>query len=135
MINYFKIIDESNYQILSLIDKTTIQKNQWFPIYGFSKINGDIHSTKTLKAHQDEKIGDFIENINNGCKNTYTSIKDIEDCEEIANSNKITAIVWAILNKHINLEQIEDYLKNYYDKETTSYRKLLCAYDYVKYRE
>ena len=45
MSNYFKIIDESNKQILVLIDKSRIQSNQWFSMYGFAEINADIKKT------------------------------------------------------------------------------------------
>ena len=33
--NYFKIIEEENFQLLEVIDKLTIQSQQFFPIFGF----------------------------------------------------------------------------------------------------
>lgn len=52
MANYFKIIDESNSQILTLIDKYNIQETQYFPIFGFDSINPDIQSASKLKSQQ-----------------------------------------------------------------------------------
>jgi len=56
ILKYFQIIDESNYQILSLIDKLSIQKNQYFPVYGFSQINSRIIKIEELKMQQEKKI-------------------------------------------------------------------------------
>ena len=39
-----------------------------------------------------------------------------------------------INNNQINLEEIASYLKKFPDKKDTDYRKLLCAYDYQKYK-
>lgn len=49
---YFTIIDESNYAILSLINKQTIGESQYFPIYGFSVICDEIHNVDRLKRIQ-----------------------------------------------------------------------------------
>jgi len=51
----------------------------------------------------------------------------------ITNSNKNNAIMWAVLEGTIGLEDIESYLREYKNKEDTNYRKLLCAYDFKKY--
>lgn len=56
MANYFKIIDEANFQILELIDKYVISPSQYFPIYGFSKINKKIKCEEKLKKQQKDKI-------------------------------------------------------------------------------
>lgn len=45
------------------------------------------------------------------------------------------AIVLGIVNQRIELDLIENYLRNYPDKKTNDYRKLLCVYDYKKYVE
>ena len=48
MSNYFDIIDESNEQILELVDKHSISKSEWFPIFGFKYINSTIDSDGVL---------------------------------------------------------------------------------------
>lgn len=40
--NYFNIIKNKKSEILPVIDKLQINKNHWFPIYGFSTINNNI---------------------------------------------------------------------------------------------
>lgn len=38
-------------------------------------------------------------------------------------------MICSIMSGKMNLEQVEIFLKNYEDKRSTDYRKLLCAYD------
>lgn len=52
MIDYFSIIDENNIQILDLINKQTIQSNQYFPVYAFSLINLEIERIDELKKYR-----------------------------------------------------------------------------------
>ncbi|WP_218117905.1 SIR2 family protein [Staphylococcus aureus] len=52
MINYFKIIEEDNKELLSIIDKLKIQSQQYFPIFAFSKINNKIAHAEELKKQQ-----------------------------------------------------------------------------------
>ncbi|RTX68344.1 SIR2 family protein, partial [Staphylococcus gallinarum] len=44
MQKYFQIEEEENKQILDVINKQIIQKNQFFPIYCFSNINSNINN-------------------------------------------------------------------------------------------
>ncbi|USK68223.1 SIR2 family protein [Peribacillus frigoritolerans] len=134
MENYFKIIDESNHQLLKLIDKYRIQKNQYFPIYGFSKIQLELESTRTLKDIQNEKISNLIRGATDFAEE-HTNIKDILQDDNISQSRKNLAIVLGIVKDRIQLNTIENYLREYPDKKTTDYRKLLCVYDYKKYAE
>ena len=60
-------------------------------------------------------------------------IDDIIDDDRISVSNKVSCIVWNCLNKKLDLDNFEKYLRNYQNKETTDYRKMLCAYDFAKY--
>lgn len=75
MENYFRIIDESNHQLLKLIDKLEIQKNQYFPIFGFYKIQEELETSKQLKYIQKEKISNLIKNMTDFGQE-YTSISD-----------------------------------------------------------
>jgi hypothetical protein len=136
MSNYFKIIDESNDQLLSLIDKYNIQKSQYFPVFGFSTINITLEKSDRLKKIQVNKINQIINSIPDQCKNSYTSIKEIENDKNITQSNKSNAIVWAIIKNNVDLGEIEQYLREHDNKtgtNCTDYRKQLCAYDLKKY--
>lgn len=130
---YFEIIEESNYQQIAVIDQMWIQKTQYFPIYGFSEINTDLTSSETLKNQQDSKIESLIERYKSlACD--HDSIDKILQDNNIPNSKKINSICIAILEKKIILELLEEYLRNYDDKNTTDYRKLICVYDFAKYK-
>ena len=128
MSNYFKIIDEANVQVLSLIDDFKIQKQQFFPIYGFSTINKNIKNSDKLKKQQKEKLKSAFTYENN-----HKQIDNILNDESIATSHKENAIGSSVINNKINTEELKKYLIEYEDKEKTAYRKLLCAYDYKKY--
>lgn len=135
MSNYFKIIEESNSQLLKLIDKQKIATNQYFPIYGFSSICTEISEEARLKKQQKDKIENLIHQMQERCKNVHTSIESILVDGEISNTYKINAIAWAIWNNQLNHEEVADYLRNFDAKHTTEYKKLLCVYDYKKYSQ
>jgi len=128
MSNYFKIIDEANIQILDLIDNFKIQKQQFFPIYGFYSINTNIKSFDKLKKQQKKKLESAFT-----YQNSHERIEDILIDNSIANSHQENAIGWSVINDKIRLEELKRYLEEYENKEETGYRKLLCAYDYKKY--
>jgi len=134
MENYFKIIDESNHQLLKLIDKHKFQKNQYFPIYAFSKIQSELDSSEELKGNQNEKITNIINNETDFAQE-HTSISGILQDDNIAQSKKNLAIVLGIINDRIQLDTVEEHLRNYLDKKSTDYRKILCVYDYKKYAD
>ncbi|WP_112180338.1 SIR2 family protein [Paraliobacillus zengyii] len=132
MENYFKIIDESNDQLLKLIDKHHIQKSQYFPIFGFNKIQEELKTSQELKAIQKEKIANLIINTPDFAQQ-YTNINDILEDGYISQYKKNLAIVLGIISDRIELGSVETYLREYPDKKTTNYRKLLCVYDYKMY--
>ncbi|MCG1010770.1 SIR2 family protein [Salinicoccus sp. ID82-1] len=134
MENYFSIIDESNDQLLKLIDKHRIQKNQYFPIYGFNKIQPNLDKIDKLKEIQNEKIDSIFSGLSDFGKEHH-SIKAIEDDISIPRTKKILAIALALKMDRISLDETEEYLRNFGDKKTTDYRKILCLYDYKKYRD
>jgi len=133
MSNYFKIIDESNKQLLSLIDKYTIQNTQYFPIFGFSIINPDLEKIDELKGQQISKITALLNTMSGVCKNTYTCIEDIYNDSSITVSNKSNAVVWAIMKNEVDFDEVEQYLRTHSNKMDTDYRKELCAYDLKKF--
>nr|WP_319217755.1 SIR2 family protein [uncultured Trichococcus sp.] len=134
MANYFSIIEEENIQILSTIDKLKIQSQQYFPMYGFSTINQNISSSSRLRTQQETKLTEMINNINSKCKGNYKTIDEIERDESLAKSYQVSAIIYGVMQEQISLTEVEAYLKKYTDKQSTDYRKLLCAYDFIRYK-
>ena len=135
MEDYFTIIEESNEQILDLIDKQVIQSTQYFPIFAFSKINTKIEKEEELKENQKNKLKSLYENIKGTSKKEHFSINSIEEDESIAKTYKIDAVIWNVLNNNIYREELRKYVVEYSDKKSTEYRKLLCLYDYFEYAD
>jgi SIR2-like domain len=133
MSNYFKIIDESNFQLLKVLNKQRINPTQFFPIFGFSKICSEIEKSDLLKKQQKLKLISALASINISCKTDHKIIDKIVEDESITNSNKDSAILWSAYNAKLELEDVKQYLSQYIDKKCTSYRKILCAYDFKKY--
>lgn len=132
MVNYFDIIEEENTQLVSLIDKFTIQSQQYFPIYGFYSLNEDITKADELMKQQEGKLKNIICNINSTDK-VYYSIDEILEDDEVAKSNKINTMVSSIIKDEISLDIVEKYLRKFENKTDTNYRKLLCAYDFKRF--
>lgn len=130
MENYFDILDEANHQLLKLIDKLTVQNSQYFPIFGFHTIQRDIETFEQIKQIQIGKIRGFIENP---LEVEASSIQSIIENEGIAQYRKGNLILHGVLNGRFTLEETEEYLRNFDEKKTTEYRKLLCVYDLKKY--
>ena len=133
MTDYFNIIEESNNQLLLLIDKINIASTQWFPIYGFSLIYQELEKSEKLKAQQEMKINAYLEAIPNGAKTKCNSVNSILNENQISQANKINAIAWSTWNDKINLDEVQGYLLDMRDKKHTDYRRLLCVFDYKKY--
>lgn len=91
-----------------------------------------MESTEKLKSQQKDKLPEINKEIPTAYSN-FTSIDEILKSEDISISYKTGAIVWGIIAGNISLDEVEEYLRNYENKESTDYRKLLCAYDYKKY--
>ena len=131
--NYFKIIEEANVQLLSLIDKLSINSSQYFPMFGFDKINPRIKNSAQLKDNQINNIENTLKNIPDLFKKNHNKIEDIFNDDTIANSNKAKAILWETMNDNISLDDIEEYLRAS-DLKTTDDKRLLCAYDMKRYK-
>jgi hypothetical protein len=131
---YFDIIDEDNSALLSLIDKFKIASNHYYPIYAFSSINNQINSAADLKNQQKRKLTLIKKSISEKNKSDHNSISDILSDNSIAGSYKYSAIIWGMFSKKISLNDIETYLRPYPDKKSTDFKKMLCVYDYFKYK-
>lgn len=128
MVNYFSIIEEENARLIELINKQKIQSSQFFPIFAFSKITPNIEKIDEIKKIQTDKLKGITK-----VATKHTTIEGIVSDESISKTNKHYAIVTAVLNNQLDLNDVEKYLKEYRDKLSTEYRRLLCAYDYMKY--
>lgn len=133
MSNYFDIIDEANVQLLKLINEINIASTQWFPIFGFHQVCPDIAKAETLKTQQVAKLETYLRTLSANAQNTLTSIDEIIAEECITTANKVNAILWSVLNGHLDLSEVEKFLLAMAEKKDTHYRRLLCAYDYKKY--
>ncbi|MBU7316075.1 SIR2 family protein [Paenibacillus oleatilyticus] len=132
MENYFKIIDESNHQLLKIIDKHRIQSSQYFPIFGFNIIQCELDCASKLKIIQKDKIANLIKGVSDFAEE-HNTISGILDDEKIPQTKKIIAIILGIIHERIQIDIVENYLRDYSDKKSTDYRRLLCVYDYKKY--
>lgn len=137
MKNYFKIIEEENNQVLELIDKVSIQSSQYFPIYGFSLIDPTVKKIDRLKKQQKEKMKTLFDKMSERFVVKEKTLKAILDNTDYAMTYKNDIIAYALIKEQISTDEVEVYLKELSetDGNTTYYRKLLCAYDYVKYSE
>ncbi|MBI9063710.1 MAG: SIR2 family protein [Marinilabiliaceae bacterium] len=134
MTNYFKIIDESNSQILTLIEHYKIQKAQYFPIFGFSTINNSLSCIRKLKIQQETNLGNTFKAIDDQKRQLeHDTIQAILEDATIAVSFKTNAIIWNVMEDKLELEDVESYLRNFDNKNDTEYRKILCAFDMKMY--
>lgn len=134
MQNYFTIIEESNASLLTLINKQTIAESQYFPVYGFSLICDSIEKIDQLKKIQDTNVEQYVRK--KAHKNTHTSIESIFKDSNIAETYKYQAIMYALYNDQLNLQDVENFLRSLSleDKQNSNYRRLLCLYDIKKYK-
>lgn len=130
--DYFEIIEESNFQVVQLINEITIQISQWFPIFGFSTVNDKVAKIDDLKAQQKDMIGKYIEGLTHHCEKRHTNIKDIYADITIIKSRKDNVLLWNIYQGNIDLDEVEAHLKAFKEKDTL-YRKILCFYDLKRY--
>ena len=130
--NYFSIIEESNSQILSFIDKYQINQAQYFPIFGFSSINSNISCASRLKKQQKDNIKKCIKRIKENHKKTHSTVESILNDNDIPTSYKMNCIIWNTFKGNISLDEVESFLKTDHSNET-AYRKLLTLYDLKKY--
>lgn len=130
--DYFEIIEESNFQVVQLINEITIQVSQWFPIFGFSTVNDKVTKIDDLKAQQKDMVEKYIDGLTHHCEKPHTNIKDIYADITIIKSRKDDVLLWNIYQGNIDLDEVEAHLKAFKEKYTL-YRKILCFYDLKRY--
>lgn len=134
MSNYFRIIEESNSQLLELINKQKIKPAQWFPIFGFSLVCSSINTAEILKSQQKTKLCTIFDNIrqNPRMAKVHNKISDILNDNSISATNKTNAILFNAIETNINQEDIKQHLLTL-PSQSADYKKILCLYDYMKY--
>jgi hypothetical protein len=130
---YFKIIDESNSRLLELVNKQKIQSSQFFPVFGFSRICETINDLERLKLQQKGKIDGILASLPERLQTDHSDIDGIMNDEHVAQTYKSHSIIWSLVNGKISIEEIERYLRGHPDKVCIDYKKLLCAYDLIRY--
>lgn len=135
MENYFKIIDESNHQLIELLNKQKIQTSQFFPIFAFSRICQSLENVIDYKKQQIRKLDEHYKRTHESmnCENMHTTVESIFSDENISNSKKLDCIYHSYFNDKIPHENIKEYLMNSDLKTSTDYRRLLCLYDFKCY--
>lgn len=134
--DYFKIIEEANSSLISLINKQTISDSEYFPIYGFAKICSNIDNLETIKQIQTKNLARFIREKAAKRIHSHNSITSVFEDSTIAESYKHTAIMYGVSTGQISLDEVEQYLKNLPENQRkgSDYRRLLCLFDKKKYQ-
>lgn len=132
---YFEIIDESNHQLVKVIDDINIPTPQWFPVCAFITIFPEMSKKDILKAQQIKKIEDYLAGQPSTVETIHSSVKEIFDDQSVTRANELNAIMWSTWNDKIPLNEVEMILRNMPDKKGTGYKRLLCTYDYKRYCE
>lgn len=134
--SYFEILETQNRTILNIIDHLPPQTSQFFPIYGFSLLNRNIKIAEKLKKQQKEKLFFAISAFERSKEfYSHNTVQGILDDSRIAQSYVADQITWNILRQNISLEDVKLFLQFYEKKESTAYKKMLCAYDFKKYKD
>lgn len=131
--NYFKILEESNYQLLELINKQKIQSSQFFPVFGFSKVCTTLKDEERLKEQQRSKVEGVVEAVKDRIKTEHATIQEILDDDGVATTNKSASIVWSAYTGRVTVDDLELYLKSYADRNCTDFKRLLCVYDLLRH--
>lgn len=129
MRDYFKIVKDSNKQLIEQINKYSIRENQWFTYFVFSYICDDIKNIEKHKLNQMEKIRSHAESLQSKNTVVHSSIKKIISDNKIADSYKINSIFLSFYLGEINMSEIHNYLLNFENKMSTDYRRILCVFD------
>ncbi|EOW6560991.1 SIR2 family protein [Cronobacter dublinensis] len=126
--NYFKRVEEENYQLILLLNKQRVAATQHFPFFAFGNICPDITDVENRKVGQESKLRAVFENTPASCRNKIFDIREIIE-SGYALSKQFSMIFYSSYNDTIPLEQLKDFLILFEDKKCTDYRRLLCLYD------
>lgn len=128
--NYFEYVAAGDVELVKTIDKLIIQNNQYFPAFGYCSIYPDLGRGEELKNQQINKLKNLLRKKLG--VNEHVKISDILQDETIRDSYKIHAILYAVSRNHIDLNELEDFIKDQKDLNSTM-RALICMYDLKRY--
>ncbi|CAK6490698.1 hypothetical protein PANNVG_01005 [Pantoea sp. Nvir] len=129
MENYFDIIDESNKELVELLDKQVISSRTHIPAYGFDKICPGMINMGKYKVNQLRNLQSAYRRLPENHKIEAYSIEDIYQ-NYGKSQNKINNVIfYNSYQGSIKLSSLKDYLMAYYDKKSSNYRRLLALYD------
>lgn len=128
MQNYFKIIEEENYQLILLLNKQRILATQHFPFYAFGNICPQIDNIEDKKERQRRKVYEVFAKIPASCQIDINDISNITDAG-YSQSKIFSMIFYSAYRDVLPLEDVKDFLINFTNKKCTDYRRLLCLYD------
>lgn len=142
---YFNIIDDKSYLLVKCIPIYGIKSSEWFPVFGFStllegevldsSLDSELNRLKEQQAGKIIKLKKELKNDENRFE-IFSSIDDLSNSSSIITSLKPKNLQWLILNGHIQLGSVREYLiqnKSFLDK--TEFRKILCIYDFMIFSE
>ena len=134
--SYFTVMEEGNHQLIKLIDQQSTSRDQYIPIYGFSKICPTLEKSKQFKISIFNKLRSFSDSNpeRNAEIKKYKHISEVIDAPEIAKSNKLDFIFRGVWHDVFDLDEVKNYLMHYEnDRHDSNYKRVLCAYDYKVY--
>ena len=132
MTDYFEILEESNKQLIQIIDNIHIADTQWFPAYAFTKICPELRKGQVLREQQKQKLENLIQK--QATAHEHQDIKSLFDDDRISHSGKYSSAILSVMHGTFSLKDVEIFLKTIpsQSRELTDYRRLLCAFDYKK---
>lgn len=138
IMNYFEILDNKDIETIKVIDNITISSHQYFPIYGFLGVYNKIKNKTKIKKIQLDILNKFMTPKSRKKVAEFTrhsDIKAIYTDPNIATSFKHPCVMWNVWNNNIELDNLEEYLRNYpcAEKKDSKYRRLISLYDFKKY--
>lgn len=128
MQNYFKILDEENYQLILLLNKQQVSKSQHFPFYAFGEICPELNNIEACKRRQKEKVDEVFNRTPQSCKVDYDNLEDIYG-GNYSISKQCSLVFYSAYRDILPLSVFKIFLINFEDKKCTDYRRLLCLYD------
>jgi hypothetical protein len=133
MQDYFSIIENGDESIVKLVDKITISKNQYFPMFAFGSICPYLETADKLKSQQVVKISGEIKK-HGLWVDDYHSLEDLKNAK-LPGYRENILVLKGFWYDVFTEDELKKYLLDFENKDTTEYRKLLCVYDFKVYSD
>lgn len=132
--NYFDYVEGNTSVVIKWL---RVGSSEYFPAYGFYLSGVQLDGIDNLKKQQEKKIAELTTRVrvfSNGKNISHKTIGSLVSDKNIPASSKILALLLNVLDGNIGLDDLKIYLIKNKSNIKTSYRQLLCVYDYLKYR-